>query len=439
MPEYQRLKLETIQEAVNYIRQRISKEPTIGVICGSGLGGLAETIQKKIVIKYEDIPNFPRSTVEGHVGNLVFGELGGKYVMLMQGRFHLYEGYKNNDIILPIRVMKLLGVRTVIVTNAAGGLNRTYKPGQIVIIKDHISIPCLSKNSVLIGPNDINFGERFVALNDAYSSRLRKLFKSIAADSGHCDMVNEGVYGFVVGPTYETSSEGQLLLLMGADVLGASTVPEVVVAKHAGMEVFGLSLVTNKCAFSGDAPKKTTHEEVLEVAAASSKVLQELVGKLITQMPSCAQLTLESIERSVNYIRQRVTRVPTVGVICGSGLGRLVDNLQQRIVIKYEEIPNFPRSTVEGHKGNLVFGELGDKYVMAMQGRFHSYEGYSRNELIMPIRVMKLLGVETLILTNAAGGLNRRYKLGQLVVIKDHISLPGLALKNVLVGPNDIK
>lgn len=278
------LKIEAIQEAVEYIRQRVTKHPTVGVICGSGLGGLADTLQKKIILKYEEIPNFPRSTVEGHAGNLVFGELGNKYVVLMQGRFHFYEGYSNNEIIFPIRLMKLLGVQVLIVTNAAGGLNRTYKAGQIVIIKDHISFPGEALENVLIGPNDDNFGVRFPAMSDAYSSRLRKLFKSIVTASGYSRLVSEGIYAHVGGPTYETPAESRMLLLMGADVVGMSTVPEVAVAKHAGMEVFGLSLVTNMSALSEETTIKPNHKEVLEVAAASSKVLQELVGSLIMEM-----------------------------------------------------------------------------------------------------------------------------------------------------------
>ncbi|KER18584.1 hypothetical protein T265_15960, partial [Opisthorchis viverrini] len=246
-----------VQQIVDFIRERITILPTVGIVCGSGFGKMASKMKNAQVLKYEDIPNFPRSTVVGHPGNLVFGEFGGKMVVVMQGRFHMYEGYERQhvsstfqiyvfyQITIPIRVMKLLGVEILLLTNAAGGLNRSLKVGDLVCIKDHISFPGMSLNNVLVGPNDEDFGERFIAISDAYDSNLRSIFKKVVAEMNFSDVVKEGVYAHVGGPTYESPAECRMLLMIGADVVGMSTAPEVLVARHAGIRVFALSLVTN--------------------------------------------------------------------------------------------------------------------------------------------------------------------------------------------------
>ncbi|KAF5395555.1 Purine nucleoside phosphorylase [Paragonimus heterotremus] len=220
MPKNLCASYEAIQKTASFIEDRIKSKPTVGIICGSGLGKLASAVKNPQLIKYEDIPNFPCTNVIGHEGNLIFGELGGKSVMVMQGRFHLYEGYGEEAIIIPIRLMKILGVDTLLVSNAAGGLNRNFKLGDLVIIKDHISLPGLTLKNILIGPNDERFGTRFVATSDAYDVKLRRAFQAIVQQQGHSKIVHEGVYVHIGGPTYESPAENRMLILMGADVVG---------------------------------------------------------------------------------------------------------------------------------------------------------------------------------------------------------------------------
>ncbi|KAF8565255.1 hypothetical protein P879_04193 [Paragonimus westermani] len=289
---------EAIQKIAEYIRSRTTLSPTVGIICGSGLGKLASAVKNPQLIKYEDIPNFPRTHVVGHEGNLIFGILGGKSVMVMQGRFHLYEGYGKEavrfvglslihlkpQIIIPIRLMKILGVETILVSNAAGGLNRNLKLGDLVIIKDHISLPGLALKNVLIGPNDDRFGTRFAATSDAYDVKLRRAFQRIVQQQGHSNIVHEGVYVHVGGPTYESPAENRMLMLMGADVVGMSTVPEVIVARHAGIRVFAISLVTNVSVLSEETTVKANHQEVLDVATTRTEILSNLFTELIRQI-----------------------------------------------------------------------------------------------------------------------------------------------------------
>ncbi|KAF7257915.1 hypothetical protein EG68_04616 [Paragonimus skrjabini miyazakii] len=288
---------EAIQKTAEFIQSRIKLNPTVGIICGSGLGKLANAVKNPQLIKYEDIPNFPRTNVVGHEGNLIFGTLGDKSVMVMQGRFHLYEGYGSeavrvdltlihlkSQIIIPIRLMKILGVKTILLSNAAGGLNRNLKLGDLVIIKDHISFPGLALKNVLIGPNDERFGTRFVATSDAYDVKLRRAFQTIVQQQGHSNIVHEGVYAHVGGPTYESPAENRMLLLMGADVVGMSTVPEVIVARHAGIRVFAISLVTNVSVLSEETTEKANHQEVLDVANKRTETLSSLFTELIKQI-----------------------------------------------------------------------------------------------------------------------------------------------------------
>ncbi|KAA0199067.1 Purine nucleoside phosphorylase I inosine and guanosine-specific, partial [Fasciolopsis buskii] len=277
---------ESIDKIVKSIRERISLMPTIGVICGSGLGKLADAVQQSIKIPYQEIPGFPQSTVPGHKGNLVFGTIGPKNVMVMQGRFHSYEGYSNEEISIPIRVMKLLGVNTILISNAAGGLNKKLKVGDFLIIKDHISMPGLALHCVLVGPNDDRFGPRFPATSDAYDKQLRSLMLKIANEKGMKDVVHEGVYCFCGGPSYETPAESRMLAMLGADVTGMSTVPEVIVARHCGIRVLAVSLVTNLVLMDVDetSGSKANHEEVLETANKRANTLQDLFTDLITRM-----------------------------------------------------------------------------------------------------------------------------------------------------------
>ncbi|TNN19361.1 Purine nucleoside phosphorylase isoform 1 [Schistosoma japonicum] len=211
-----------VSTAVDYIRKFTNISPDIGIICGSGLGKLVEDIEEQTTIPYGDIPNFPRTTasVAGHIGNLVLGSLGGHKVVAMQGRFHMYEGYTNEEIAFPIRVMKLLGVRVLLITNLAGGINRKLKSGDFVVIKGHINFPGFGLNNVLVGPNQDEFGPRFLELSNAYNRHLRQLALDISRKNNFYDLVHEGVYAFNGGPTYETPDESNMLLKLGCDAVG---------------------------------------------------------------------------------------------------------------------------------------------------------------------------------------------------------------------------
>jgi purine-nucleoside phosphorylase len=246
-----------IKEAASFIRSEIGVEPQIGLILGSGLGVLAELIEKPIIIDYSKIPHFPVSTVEGHAGELVVGQIQGKQVLIMKGRFHAYEGYGVETVSFPVRVMKELGVQTLIVTNAAGGINTSYEVGDLMVIQDHLN---LTYRNPLIGPNDNQLGVRFPDMSEAYSRRLRKLAHEVAESQAFS--LREGVYAGLLGPTYETPAEIRMLRTLGADAVGMSTVPEVIVARHAGIEVLGFSCISNMAAGILDQP--LSHAEVME-------------------------------------------------------------------------------------------------------------------------------------------------------------------------------
>lgn len=248
---------EKVQESAAFISSKSTVKPKIGLILGSGLGVLADEIENPVKIKYNDIPNFPVSTVEGHAGCLVIGTLEGKEVVAMQGRFHYYEGYSQREITFPVRVMKALGVDTIVVTNAAGGSNTSFKPGDLMAIRDHIN---LSGNSPLIGANDERFGPRFPDMSKAYTPKYVDLVKECAKEL-NID-IKEGVYAFFSGPTYETPSEVKMAQILGADAVGMSTAPEVIVASHSKMDVIGISCITNMAAGILDQP--LDHEEVIE-------------------------------------------------------------------------------------------------------------------------------------------------------------------------------
>jgi purine-nucleoside phosphorylase len=267
-----------------FLQERVSSKPLIGVVCGSGLGGLSKCLDNQQVIKYEDIPQFPRSTVEGHAGELVFGDLDGIRMVCMRGRFHCYEGYDMRETALPIRVMYLLGIEYLLVTNAAGGLNPDFNVGDLMILNDHLNMPGLSGQHPLIGPNDSRFGGRFTPLSNCYDKQLQDLAVNVAESLRLAHKVRKGAYCFVSGPTYETPTECRFLRLVGGDAVGMSTVPEAIVAAHCGLKVIGLSLITNKALFPGEEREAASHDEVLETVQATQNDIETYVRELLAEV-----------------------------------------------------------------------------------------------------------------------------------------------------------
>ncbi|MFH0920459.1 MAG: purine-nucleoside phosphorylase [Fibrobacterota bacterium] len=261
---------EKIRESATAIRQKTSFQPLFGIILGTGLGRLADRIQKTCVIDYTDIPHFPLSTVESHAGKLIFGTLSGKPVVVMQGRFHYYEGYDLQQITYPVRVLKELGIHTLVISNACGGINLSYNPGDLMLIRDHIN---LLGTTPLVGRNDNRLGARFPDLFDAYTAALRTIAKAAAKEKGIT--VHEGVYAMMSGPCLETAAEYRMLHVLGADVVGMSTVPEVIVAVHAGLKVLGVSVVTDKC--DPDTLKPVNIEEIIATANKAEPHLVALI------------------------------------------------------------------------------------------------------------------------------------------------------------------
>ncbi|XP_063315588.1 purine nucleoside phosphorylase-like [Pelobates fuscus] len=278
---------ENCEETARWLRDRVRTPPSIAIICGSGLGLLADTLCDPQIFSYSQIPNFPTSTVPGHAGELVFGTLQGKSCVCMKGRFHVYEGYPLWKVTLPVRVFKLMGVQVLLVTNAAGSLCETYRTGDLMIIRDHINMPGLASLNPLIGPNDDRFGPRFPSLWDTYDHNLRSTALEITHRLGHAKLTHEGVYCMVGGPNFESVAEAKFLRLLGADAVGMSTAPEAVVAKHCGMRVFGLSLITNRVAQGYEGQEAIDHNSVLEVSKWRSQILQDLVTELVATI--CCQ------------------------------------------------------------------------------------------------------------------------------------------------------
>ncbi|CAK1556239.1 unnamed protein product [Leptosia nina] len=280
---------EMLVEMSDYLLTKTKIRPIIGIICGSGMGSywkdgsLAETITDAEKIPYEEIPNFPVSTVEGHHGRLVFGRLGDVPVVAMQGRFHYYEGYPLWKCCLPIRVMKLLGIKTLIATNAAGGLNPNYKIGDLMIVNDHINMMGFAGNNPLHGPNDERFGPRFPPMNKAYNYEYRQIAKKVAKELKLDNIVKEGVYTCLGGPNFETVAELRMLKMVGVDAVGMSTVHEVITARHCDIKVFGLSLITNECITNYDADTEANHEEVLDVGRMRQELLREYIARLVSE------------------------------------------------------------------------------------------------------------------------------------------------------------
>lgn len=266
-----------IQQTAAFIQSKIKNKPVTGIILGSGLGGLVDAVNIETEIAYQDIPGFPVSTVEGHAGKLIFGTIGDKQVVMMSGRFHFYEGYSMEEVTFPIRTMRALGVEHLFVSNAAGGMNKDFKVGDIVLIKDHIN---LFPEHPLRGKNDERFGPRFPDMSEPYNYALLDMAREIATDQGlH---VQTGVYAGIQGPTFETRAEYYWLHTIGADLVGMSTVPEVIVAIYGGMKVFGASIVTDLGI--REELNKITHEEVLAAANEAAPKLARLVAAIITKM-----------------------------------------------------------------------------------------------------------------------------------------------------------
>lgn len=267
---------EHARKAAACIKEQGVQDVEVGLILGSGLGELADEITERVVIPYTDIPTFPISTVEGHEGQLVYGMLGGKKVLALQGRFHYYEGYSMNAVTFPIRVMSALKTESLIVTNAAGGVNTDFTPGDLMLITDHINF---FGTNPLIGKNDPNFGPRFPDLSVAYDAKYRSHAKTAAVELG-IDL-KQGVYFGVTGPTYESPAEVKMIRTLGGDAVGMSTVPEVIVARHAGIRVMGISAITNYAAGMGQA---LNHEDVIEVSAQIRVTFKEFITNLLKKI-----------------------------------------------------------------------------------------------------------------------------------------------------------
>lgn len=269
--------IELIDQTADYIREQVGEMPETAIILGTGLGDLVNQIEIKKELDYHNIPNFPVSTVEGHSGKLIFGNLGGRYIMAMQGRFHYYEGYDMKQVTFPVRVMKAIGVKTLFVSNAAGGMNKEFVVGDVMVITDHIN---LFPENPLRGKNYEKLGPRFPAMTEPYSSRLIAMADNIAAKEGIRLM--HGVYVGTQGPTFETPAEYEYFRIIGGDAVGMSTVPEVIVANHAGMEVFGVSVITD---LGGkDIKEVPSHEEVQKAAIKAQPVMTRVITEMVSQL-----------------------------------------------------------------------------------------------------------------------------------------------------------
>lgn len=266
-----------LTEAKAYMEGKLAEKPTIGLVLGSGLGVLADEIENPLVIPYEEIPGFTRSTVVGHKGRLVMGKLEGKQVVAMQGRFHYYEGHGLDAVTFPIRLMKQIGVETILVTNAAGGINESYRPGDLMLIQDHLN---MTFRNPLIGPNDEQLGARFPDMSEAYSKSLRELAKGVAGELGI--KLQEGVYAGLLGPSYETPAEIRMLRILGGDAVGMSTVPEVIVARHMRMNVLGISCISNMAA--GILEQPLSHDEVMETTEKVKTTFLSLVHGIVAKL-----------------------------------------------------------------------------------------------------------------------------------------------------------
>lgn len=272
--------LQQIDEAADAVRSRTSYKPRIGLILGSGLNALADSVQKADFIPYSDLPNWPRSTVHGHAGRLVIGELEGQPVLVMQGRVHFYEGYSMSQVTLPVRVMIRLGIEMMFVTNAAGGINPNYDPGDVMLITDNLNLVGMSGANPLMGPNIDELGPRFPDMSRSYDPELMGLARKVASESGIS--LREGVYCGLSGPSFESPADLRFLRLAGADAVGMSTVPEVIVARHGGMRVLGFSGISNKANLDGST--LTTHEEVIEAGRVITPKIETIVRGVLRSL-----------------------------------------------------------------------------------------------------------------------------------------------------------
>jgi len=272
--------LKKIDKIVDEIRLSISIQPKIAMILGSGLGPLSDAVSNPVVIPYQDLSEWPISTVEGHAGNLVIGQLEGQDVLVMNGRLHFYEGYSPQQITLPIRVFQRLGVKILIVTNAAGGINQSFDPGNPMLITDHINFLGMAGGNPLQGPNLNEFGPRFPDMSQAYDRELGQVTREVAKELAIT--LYEGVYVSLAGPTFETPAELRFLKIIGADAVGMSTAPEVTVARHSGLRVLGISGITNKCSLDGEAI--ASHEEVIETGQILTPKMMKLLKGILNSL-----------------------------------------------------------------------------------------------------------------------------------------------------------
>ena len=263
-----------LNETANYLKGFMKSDVSIAVVLGSGLGLFESKIENKTQISYKDIPNFPVSTVMGHSGKLIFGNISGKSIIAMSGRFHYYEGYSMQEITFPVRVLRLLGIKTLILTNAAGGINEEFEPGDLMLISDHIK---LFDDSPLRGKNYEQFGPRFNDMSKVYTERLRDIAKKVAY--GINVTLREGVYAFMPGPSFETPAEIKMLRILGADAVGMSTVPEAIVSSHCDLEVLGISCITNMAA--GILNQPLSHDEVMKIGESVSEKFSRLMNNII--------------------------------------------------------------------------------------------------------------------------------------------------------------
>ncbi|MEG0135054.1 MAG: purine-nucleoside phosphorylase [Cetobacterium sp.] len=268
---------EKVLETNNYLQKKVENRPKIAIILGSGLGDLVNFVENKKVIPYEEIPNFPVSTVAGHAGELVFGQINGVEVLVMKGRFHFYEGYNMKQVTYPLYVFKQFGIEKIVVSNAAGGINKTFNPGTLMLINDHIN---LFGTNPLIGKNDERFGPRFPDMTEPYSKDLMNKAKAVAERLGI--EYREGVYAGMTGPTYETAAEIKMLSIMDASAVGMSTVPETIVANYLGIKVLGISCITNMA--TGIATKPHAHEDVVDIAKKTGESFCKWIAETISVM-----------------------------------------------------------------------------------------------------------------------------------------------------------
>ncbi len=272
--------LEQIDQAADAVRTRTSYRPRVGLILGSGLNDLADSVQKADIIPYDDLPNWPISTVQGHAGRLVIGELDGQVVLVMQGRIHFYEGYGMSQITLPVRVMQRLGLEILIVTNAAGGVNDNFAPGDVMLITDNLNLMGMTGANPLMGPNIDELGPRFPDMSQAYDRELMGIARQVAASENV--QLREGVYCGLSGPSFEGPADLRFLHMVGADAVGMSTVPEVIVARHGGLRVLGFSGISNKANLDGSTI--TTHDEVIEAGKTISPKIETIIRGVLRSL-----------------------------------------------------------------------------------------------------------------------------------------------------------